>query len=450
MNIRLNLSMKIEKIIVLDDELMIRKSLQEQLRKRRCCVAACSTLEQVYALLAKDHFDLIFADVCLPDGEGVDLLQRLSSSAHSPLVIMMTGCASVESAVKCMQLGAFDYIMKPFSMENIEAVLKKAQAAAPARQTSRHVAQELQKKSHLIGESDTINQLRALIAKVSATEATVMITGENGTGKEEVASEIFRLGPLSSQPFIKVNCAALSETLIESELFGHEKGAFTGATHTREGRFELAHKGTLLLDEIGEISPRVQAKLLRVLQEGEFERVGGNQTQHVCVRVIASTNRDLKKAVELNEFREDLYYRLNVFPIHVAPLRERGKDVLILAEHFLKIFCNKHHKTLLGFSSEALQSLLDYPWPGNIRELQNTLERAVILCESEKRIEAPTLGLIPAAPSAPHPIKSLEDLEREHILAVLHQTGGSLQQTAELLKVNLRTLRTKLKQHAPV
>lgn len=452
--------MKIEKIIVLDDELMIRKSLQEQLRKRRCSVAACANLEQAYALLAKDHFDLIFTDVCLPDGQGIELLERLEHSADSPMVIMMTGYGSVESAVKCMQLGAFDYIMKPFSAENIDVVLKKAESFNHLVKVNRYFSHEIQKKSRLIGESDTINQLRALISKVSATEATVMITGENGTGKEEVASEIYRLGPRSNKPFIKVNCAALSETLIESELFGHEKGSFTGATHAREGRFELANKGTLLLDEIGEISPRVQAKLLRVLQEGEFERVGGNQTRHVDVRVLASTNRELRKAVEKKEFREDLYYRLNVFPIHVPPLRERGKDVLLLAEHFLKDYSKKHGKKIQGFTSQAVQRLLEYQWPGNVRELQNTIERAAILCENSKRIDVNYLGLIdnlvgwepqecsPAAVSDPA-IKSLEDLEREHILNVLNQTGGSLKLTAELLKVNVRTLRSKLKQYAP-
>ncbi len=439
--------MKINKIIVLDDELIIRKSLQEQLRKRRYCVASCSTLAQVRSLLEKDHFDLVFADMCLPDGQGMELLSH--TRANSPRVVMMTGHGSVECAVKCMQMGAFDYILKPFSVESIELILKKAESA-PEKNSLAIKASEGQ-GSPLIGESSCMLQLKALIGKVSATEATVMITGENGTGKEEVSNEIHRLSSLNQKPFIKINCAALSENLIESELFGHEKGSFTGANQAREGRFESANHGTLLLDEIGEISPRIQAKLLRVLQEHQFERVGGNKTLNVQVRLIASTNKDLQKAVECGEFREDLYYRLNVFPIQVPPLRQRGQDILILAEHFLHEYANKYNKIILGFTDEVREALLQYPWPGNVRQLQNALSRAIILSEEGKKMDLLTLAL--THPQNAHdscPIKSLEALERDHILSVLSQSGGSLEKAADLLKINTRVLRNKLKLYQAV
>ena len=318
--------MTVERILILDDELVIRKALEEQLRRKRLSVCSVSTLSEAEKHIQKDEFDLLFVDVHLPDGNGTELLDRIATMQDPPLVVIITGNGTVESAVECMRAGAFDYIIKPFSSSQIDVLMKKSKDYRQLVKVNQFFAKESVEGAELIGKSAPIENLRSMVGKVAPTEATVLINGENGTGKELVASELYRRSSRRKAPFIKVNCAAISESLIESEFFGHEKGAFTGAIQRREGRFELADGGTILLDEISEISPKVQAKLLRVLQEREFERVGGNKTIKVDVRVVATTNRDLMKSVERGDFRQDLYYRLNVFPIHVPPLRERQGD----------------------------------------------------------------------------------------------------------------------------
>ncbi len=392
--------MAIEKVIVLDDELIIRKSLEAQLRKRKFAVATAGTIAEAEALLQKDSFDLIFIDMRLPDGEGINLLEQISQMPERPMAIMMTGYGTIESAVKSMQLGAFDYLLKPFSVEQIDICLKRAEDNSQLVKLTQFYSRQGggsaeggEGECELLGESEPMQRLKTMIRKVAATGATVMIHGENGTGKELVSHEIWRQSALAGNPYIRVNCAAISETLIESEFFGHEKGAFTGANERHEGRFELANNGTILLDEISEIPPRLQAKLLRVLQEREFERVGGNRTIQVNVRVLATTNRNLAAAVRNGDFREDLYYRLNVFPIEVPPLRERGEDVILLAEQFLAKFQRKHGVKTAGFSKAAVAAMLSHPWPGNVRELQNCVERAVILAEAGKEIEPEGLGV---------------------------------------------------------
>src|SRR5580700_866291 len=385
--------MAIEKVIVIDDEPIIRRSLELQLRGKRLSVALCSTIAEAEKYIAKDSFDLMFVDVRLPDGDGTDLLNRLAPRAERPLIVVMTGYGSIEAAVNCIRSGAFDYIIKPFSASQIDVILRKADNFNQAVRISQILAQESLDAAPLVGESRPIQQLRQMIQKVAPTEATVLICGENGTGKELVATEIFRSSARAQMPFIKVNCAAISETLIESEFFGHERGAFTGATERREGRFELANHGTLLLDEVSEIPAGLQAKLLRALQEREFERVGGNRTIKVNVRIIATSNRDLLSYVEKGDFRQDLYYRLNVFPVLVPPLRERTEDILMLAEHFLRRFARKHGVKVTGLSDSARSAIVAYRWPGNVRELQNTIERAVILSESGRPITAAALGL---------------------------------------------------------
>ena len=456
--------MAFEKIIVLDDELVIRKTLEAQLRKRRYTVATASNLAEAEAYLSKDQFDLMFVDVRLPDGKGTDLLERFEGDPNAPMVVIVTGHGTIESAVECMQKGAFDYIVNPCSIEQIDVVLKKAESYNQLVKVNQYFNQEQQgASSEFIGKSPSMQNLRKMIKKVGATGATVLITGENGTGKELVARELYQKSPLVSGPYIRVNCAAISENLIESEFFGHEKGAFTGATQRREGRFELAHNGTILLDEIGEISPQVQAKLLRVLQEHEFERVGGNKTIRVNVRVLATTNRNLMKAVEAGTFREDLYYRLNVFPIVVPSLRDRAEDIPVLADHFLKAHARRHGVQLPGFSNKALEALMQHLWPGNVRELQNTIERAVILAEPGKPVSEDALAL-PCSPSSTQtptqkkdvPKKNsanedafltIEELEREHILRALARTGGRKNEAADLLQITSRTLRNKLNQY---
>ena len=459
--------MGFEKIIVLDDEFVIRKNLEEYLRRKRFSVTCAATVAEADAFLRKDGYDLIFADVNLPDGTGLDLLRRLAQQPNPPVVVIMTGNGSIESAVECMRAGAFDYLIKPFSMSEIGLVVEKAEAFSQVVKVSQYFNQEQAQGSVLLGESAEIVHLRGLIAKVGPTDATVLIQGENGTGKELVAKELFKASSRAQAPFIKVNCAAVSETLIESEFFGHEKGAFTGAHEKREGRFELAHGGTILLDEISEISSKVQAKLLRVLQEREFERVGGNKTIRVDVRVLATTNRNLQKAVEAGAFREDLYYRLNVFPLKVPPLRDRPGDVRLLAQRFLEGCSRRYGTPMQGFSPAAEAALAAYAWPGNVRELQNLVERAVILAEGPV-VGCETLGLpaggaaargwtreaapADARPSAParlpgEALPSLDEMEKQHILLALDHTGGNRTQAANLLKISIRTLRNKLHQY---
>ncbi|MBI2924153.1 MAG: sigma-54-dependent Fis family transcriptional regulator [Verrucomicrobia bacterium] len=472
--------MPVEKIIVLEDELVVRKNLEQQLRNRRFDVAGAGTLAEAHEYLAKDTWDLMFVDVRLPDGQGTDLLEQLQHRPQRPLVVIMTGFGSVESAVECMRSGAFDYLIKPFSTDQLEVTLKKADQHLQLVKVNQYLSHEDVGESgdELLGKSPALERLRLLIRKVAPTQATVLIQGESGTGKELVARAIYRQSPRASAPFIKVNCAAVPDNLIESEFFGHEKGAFTGALNKREGRFELAHGGTILLDEISEISSTVQAKLLRVLQEREFERVGGNRTIQVDVRVIATTNRRLEQSVERKEFREDLYFRLNVVPIQVPPLRERMEDVVFLAEKFMQRFARKHGARGRGLSPDCLAALCAHQWPGNVRELQNVIERAVILC-GEALVEIEHLGLpqsatvaatsqvlttvqAPGAPAAfaaptaaPAPVAStpsgeilpLDELEKRHLLMVLERCGGNRTQAAKLLGISVRTMRNKLHEY---
>src|SRR5579862_4037759 len=386
--------MSIEKVIVLEDDLIVRNNLEQCLRRRRYDVASVSTIAAATELLSKDNFDLVFLDMRLPDGDGTDLLKTIQQRPQKPLVVVSTGFGSIESAVECMKNGAFDYIIKPFSNEQIEFTLRKAEEFTQLIRVNRFLSQETENgASELLGNSPAMDTVRQLIRKVARTHATVLIHGESGTGKELVARALWSESPRANAPFIRVNCAAVPENLIESEFFGHEKGSFTGAMSKREGRFELAHGGTILLDEVSEISPAVQAKLLRVLQERELERVGGNRTIKVDVRVIATTNRDLEQSVEKKEFRQDLFFRLNVVPIPVPPLRERREDVPFLAEEFMRRFGRKHGVHVRGLSEEALKVLAVHNWPGNVRELQNVIERAVILSNESGIIEAEQLGM---------------------------------------------------------
>jgi DNA-binding NtrC family response regulator len=482
--------MSLEKILIIDDEPIVCKALREILPKKRFSVALAGMLAEADAILAREKFDLIFCDVRLPDGSGQDFLERIMTATEPPLVVMMTGYGSIESAVSCMRAGAFDYLLKPFTPDIIEVILKKAESFGQLVKVNR-ILSESGDEGDLLGDSPVMRRLRQLILKVAPTDATVLLTGESGTGKEMVARELYRNSPRKSAPFIKVNCAAVSETLMESEFFGHERGAFTGATERREGRFELANGGTLLLDEISEIPMHLQAKLLRVLQEKEFERVGGNKTIKCNVRILATSNRDLLHSVAEGKFRQDLYYRLNVFPIHVPSLRERGEDVALLADAFLKRYARKHGMKAPAWSEAAVASINGYSWPGNVRELQNTVERAVILGEPGRPIPPSLLNLpamavpaavvapapaaapatatpavpfsvggsasvppavatpplsapVPAAPAPEESFLSLDDLEQQHILDALKKTGGNRTQAAAILKISIRTLRNKL------
>ena len=459
--------MPIEKIIVLEDDQIVRKSLEQQLRYRRYDVASVSTISAAQELLTKDNFDLMIVDVRLPDGEGTDLLKQLQSRPVRPLVVMISGFGTVDLAVECMSNGAFTFLTKPFSPEQLAVTLKRAEEHTQLLKVTHYLshAEDEEAGYELLGQSPAIEQLRQLIRKVARTQATVLIQGESGTGKELVARALYRQSPRADAPFIKVNCAAIPENLIESEFFGHEKGAFTGALTKREGRFELAHAGTILLDEISEISPQVQAKLLRVLQEREFERVGGNRTVKVDVRVIATTNRHLEESVERKEFRQDLFFRLNVVPIVVAPLRDRKEDISLLADQFRQRFARKHGVEALGISHSCMAALQNHSWPGNVRELQNVIERAVILCSEGGVLEPAHLGLgqkidfpisSSSSASAAHAtgafatagnIPTLAEIEKRHILAALERSKGNRTHAAKMLDISIRTLRNKLNEY---
>jgi len=456
--------MPIEKIVVVEDDLIVRKGLEQQLRQRRYDVASVGNIAAARDYLARDTFDLVFADLRLPDGEGTELLRELQARPQKPLVVIMTGFGTADFAVSCLREGAFDYLFKPFSNDQLEFTLKKAEEFTQLVKVNTYLSNDEGDESgyELLGRTPPMDQLRDLIRKVARTQATVLIQGESGTGKELVARAIYRESPRAQAPFIRVNCAAVPENLIESEFFGHEKGAFTGALTKREGRFELAHTGTILLDEISEISPAVQAKLLRVLQERELERVGGNRTLKVDVRVIATTNRNLEQSVERKEFRQDLFFRLNVVPILVPPLRDRREDIPLLAERFMRRYARKHGAQVAGIASSCLATLMAHRWPGNVRELQNVIERAVILSSDGQNLEAVHLGFAPVenaavAPSPPGPAApgpspaeealSLEEVEKRHILATLDRCGGNRTQAAKKLGISVRTMRNKLHEY---
>lgn len=463
--------MAFDRILIVDDERIVRRALSTWLRKRNYQVGAAESLQDARDSLQQLAYDLIFLDERLPDGEGSEFLREIAQMPDAPMVVIMTGFGNADAAIQCMRSGAFDYLIKPFPNEQVDVVVKKAEDYRRVRQLTRFYsgADEQQQDSLLIGQSGGMKQVKDLIRRVAPTQATVLIHGESGTGKELIAKEIHRNSDRRDQPFIRVNCAAISETLIESEFFGHEKGAFTGADRRHAGRFELADGGTILLDEISEVSPALQAKLLRVLQEQEFERVGGTSTIHVDVRVIATTNRTLEKAVERGEFRQDLYYRLNVFPIYNPPLRERRDDIPLIARYFIELARRQHGVEVTGLSPEALQALLNHGWPGNVRELRNLIERAVIMTSGGGAIQPAALGLgsiaeSEAAPDASHGngagptvrsfaslapenLPPLEEVEREHILTTLSAYQGNRTRAAERLGISLRTMRNKLRQY---
>ena len=474
--------MSFEKILIVEDDLVVRNLLTSIFLRHKLPVSAADNLAQAAAHLEREQFDLMMLDLRLPDGDGLKFLEQIATMPERPLVVMVTGFGSIESAVACMRAGAFDYVLKPFSPSQIDVILRKAQTYRQLLRVNRLLTDDAADEDGLlIGRSPPMTRLRSLIERVAPTDATVLITGESGTGKEMIARDFYRRSPRRSQPFIKVNCAAISPTLIESEFFGHERGAFTGATERREGRFELANNGTLLLDEVSEIPAPLQAKLLRVLQEREFERVGGSRTIKVNVRILATSNRDLMSHVTKGDFRQDLYYRLNVFPVHVPALRERVEDIPLLADYFLQRFTRKHGVKVTGFSDSACAAMLAYRWPGNVREMQNTIERAVIMSEAGRPVTAAALGLpgdlLPTDVSTTHSwtlggiteeaprvaepagdaasgltdgagqVLRLDELEKQAIHAALRQTSGNRTQAATALGISIRTLRNKLQEY---
>jgi two-component system, NtrC family, response regulator AtoC len=371
--------MKIEKILIVDDELLVRNFLAETLRRKGMEVATAENGRKALQLLKESSFDMVISDMKMPDVTGIDILRKVKETAPATIVVVITAFGSIENAVEAMRLGAFDYLLKPFSPDTIEALIEKAQEHRCLIAENDYLRQHVTSGGQVIGESPALKKILADVAQVAKSQASVFITGESGTGKEVIARAIHAQSQRANKPFIKVNCAAVPDTLIESEFFGHEKGAFTGASAKKLGRFELANGGTLLLDEVTEIPLTLQPKLLRAIQEQEFERVGGTKPVKVNVRLIATSNRNIQQAIQDKGFREDLYYRLNVIPLYLPPLRERREDILPLARYFLQRLSLENHKELKELTKEAEEKLCHYSWPGNARELANVIERAVVM-----------------------------------------------------------------------
>ena len=446
----------IDRVLVADDEFLVREFMEEAVRRCGVEVITAANGNEAIEMLKKNDVQMAFVDMQMGETTGMDVLKYRNEHCPDVILVIITAYGSIETAVEAMKLGAFDFLIKPFTPDQAAVIIEKARKWLQLTARKDYFESETQgneSDKKIVGESPEIKQVLKLVERVAPAQATALITGESGTGKELIAGETHRLSdPKGIRPYIRMNCAAVPETLLESELFGHEKGSFTGANERRIGRFELADGGTLLLDEIGEISPEMQAKLLRVLQESEFERVGGSKTIKVDVRVIATTNRDLKREVKEGNFREDLYYRLNVFPIHLPPLRERREDCVKIA----KVLLQKQEVKLrrkLEFSKEALGYIHDYPWPGNIRELQNVVERVAILEDGPlisgealpDDIRCPDLDQdSPATTSTAPASLNLKELEEQTIKQALEKTSGNRTHAAKVLGISVRTLRNKL------
>jgi DNA-binding NtrC family response regulator len=437
-------------ILVVDDEEPFRRLLKKELSRKGYGVEVASDGGEALRVLRDNAFDVILLDVVMPGVDGLSLMKQLKQDPGAPAIVVLTGKATVETAVEAMKNGAFDYLTKPYKLDELAIVVDRAYEFSRLTVKSRVLEQELVRQEspfQFIGKSRQLRDILALIQKVGPTDSPVFIQGESGTGKELIANAVWHFSTRKNAPFIALNCAALTENLIESELFGHEKGAFTSAYQMKHGLVEVADKGTLFLDEIGEMPIGLQAKLLRFLDSGEFRRVGGTKPLRVDVRMIAATNKDLAAMIKTNGFREDLYYRLNVINVAVPPLRERREDIEELSRHFLAAYAKKLSKPLKDFTSEAMDLLTEYRWPGNVRELENVVERAVIVCESGA-IGAEDLSISSYAAVADEAVNpSLEEMEKNYILRVLKEAGGNQSKASQLLGIDRKTLYLKLKKY---
>lgn len=436
-----------ETIAIIEDDRIMRISLEDALRSAGYDVTSFETGESALRALRDSNFSVIVTDVRLPDIDGINILREISSRSDSQ-VIVMTAFGTIKDAVEVMKLGAFDYITKPFSLDEFLLLIERAINVKKLREENLRLKQDLNRCysfPNIIGNSPEMKKLFSLMEKVASSDSTVLILGESGTGKELIATTIHYQSKRKDGPLIKVNCAALPEGLIEAELFGHEKGAFTGAIKKKPGRFELANGGTIFLDEVGDLPLPTQAKLLRVIQDRTFERVGGTETLKVDVRIIGATNKDLQKEVKNGRFREDLYYRLNVIPLLIPPLRERKEDIPDLVDFFLKRFNTRLSKNV-RFSKEAMESLLEYDYPGNVRELENIIERVVTLSQGEviKKEDLPLPFKTLTSARYPSLSEITNQAEREYIIRVLKLTGGNRTRTAEILGISRKTLWEKL------
>jgi DNA-binding NtrC family response regulator len=442
------------KVLIIEDDKIMRVSLEDSLEANGYEAIGYEKGTDGVNAFKEGGVSLVITDVRLPDMRGLDILKLVKENNEETPVIVMTGFGTIKDAVEAMKIGAFDYLTKPFSLEEFIIIAGRALEDKELREENVRLRRDLTKCynfPNIIGESPEMGKVYDLIEKVARTDSTVMILGENGTGKELVASTIHYQSERKSRPLIKVNCAALPENLIESELFGYEKGAFTGALKKKPGRFERADKGTIFLDEIGDLPSSVQVKLLRVLQDGSFERLGGTETFFVDVRVVAASNRNLEEDVKENKFREDLYYRLNVIPVHIPPLRKRREDIPLLLDHFLEIY-NCRYGRKITFSSDAIMALMDYEFPGNVRELENIVERCLTL-STDDTITGDALP--------PHIVKGRKDhyrevtlsgiaaeAERDHIIRILRSTKGNKTKAAEILGISRKTLWEKVKAYS--
>ena len=447
-------------VLVVDDAPGIRDALSKILSKEGFSVLAAADGEDAVRVLQKNEVGVVVTDLKMPRVDGAELLKIAKTISPSIEVILITGHGTVDVAVDVMKDGAFDFIQKPFNKVTVIKSIKNAfekRSLVLENKSLHDRIKNIQGSENVVGKSLAMRKVMELSAQVAPSTATVLITGESGVGKEVIANAIHQLSPRSEKNFVKVSCAALPETLLEAELFGYEKGAFTGAISRREGRFELAHGGTLFLDEVGDINPSVQVKLLRVLQSGEFERLGGGKTFVADVRVIAATNAHLKKLVEKKQFREDLYYRLNVINIQLPALRERKDDIPLLANYFLRMYCAKNGRTIEGIAKETMEVLMKYPWPGNVRELENTIERAVVLTRESciapadlpedilsvsKNAEDVSSGLrVLNIPIGRIPLKDIEKIVMEE---TLKQSKGNKNIASKILGISTRTLYRKM------
>ena len=445
-------------ILVVDDDLAHRTMLKTLIGGWGYNIAEADDGEKAIEAVHQKAFDLILMDIRMVRVSGLEALKEIKKLNPAIPVIIMTAYASVETAVKGLKQGAYDYLTKPLDFDELKFAIERAMEHTRLKEENRHLRESLASqfnRQNLIGRSPAMARLMETIAQVAPSEATVLITGESGTGKEMIAGAIHFNSLRKDGPFVKINCAAITETLLESELFGHEKGAFTGADRRKEGKFRQAEGGTLFLDEVSEMSPGMQVKLLRVLQEREITRVGGDEVIKVDVRVIAATNKDLIKEMDAGHFRDDLYYRLNVVTINVPPLRERREDIPLIAQHFLKMFAERNHKSIKGFTPQVMDRLLKYNWPGNVRELMNAVERGVVLSRSDYLNEGElVLALrdheLPEEASSWKALKEdmpLEEVEKEAIMKTMEMAGGNKSEAARRLGITRRTLHIKLKKY---
>ncbi len=451
------------RILLVDDEADTLDACTQILRKDGCQVETASSAGEAVRLLRNRPFDLTITDLKMPQMDGLELLKAIKRIDAEMAVVMITGYATVETAVASMKEGAYDYIPKPFTPDELRLVVRNALERQQLLGENTALRERLSgdRSERLVGGSGAIQRIHQLVARVAETDSTVLILGETGTGKELVARAVHMQSPRAAAPLITVNCAAIPSELLESELFGHERGAFSGAVRRKRGSFELAHRGSLFLDEVGALSPALQAKLLRALQEGEISPVGSEGAIRVDVRIIAATNRDLTQATRMGEFRDDLFYRLNVVPIQVPPLRERKEDIPLLAEHFIALYRRKLQTRVRSITPAALDLLTGYDWPGNVRELKHGIERAIILAEGELLDWESFAHLIPAEAPRPHPesprprrltadektladLPSLEKVEKDYIMEVLQATRWNRKRASEILGISTVTLWRKV------